>query len=365
MLKNKVFQNAAWMIVCRVVQALLNFVVVILTARFLGPSNYGLVNYAASLVAFVLPITQLGLNNVLVQEVILTPDEEGKIFGTSIFMSVCSALACMVALYGAVNVLNPGEPVTIVVCMLYSFVLIFQALELLQYWFQAKYLSKVFSLVSLGAFTVVAAYRIFLLATGKSIYWFAVSNAIDYMLIAFALLFFYKKLGGEKLSFSWQVMKRMFAKSRHYIVSSLMVTIFAQTDKIMLKLMIDDAATGYYTAAVSCASMTSFVFVAIIDAFRPAIFEEKKVSQEKYENNMITLYSLIIYFSLAQCLFLTIFAKPVILILYGETFSPAIPALQLNPKGIKIKVNYRLNYNTVLQWLILQTSYRTVPNLRL
>lgn len=67
-LKNKVIQNASWIILCKIVQAVLNLVVTMLTARYLGPSNYGLISYAASLVAFAVPVMELGLRNTLVQE---------------------------------------------------------------------------------------------------------------------------------------------------------------------------------------------------------------------------------------------------------------------------------------------------------
>ena len=65
--KNKVINNAIWIIIGKVAQSLLALVIGMLTARYMGPSNYGLISYAASLVAFVVPIMNLGLSNVLVQ----------------------------------------------------------------------------------------------------------------------------------------------------------------------------------------------------------------------------------------------------------------------------------------------------------
>ena len=300
-----------------------------LTARYLGPSNYGIISYAASIVAFVVPIMQLGLSNTLVHETVEHSDEEGKIFGTSILMSMCSSVLCIIGIAGFVSVANFGDTETIITCILYSALLICQAVEMIQYWYQAKLASKYVSIVSLCAYVVVSVYKLFLLITGKSVYWFALSNAIDYLLIAISLLIIYKKLGGQRLSFSMTTAKRMFSSSKYYIVSSMMVTVFAQTDKIMLMLMKDDTTTGYYSAAVTCAGMTSFVFSAIIDSARPAIFESRKTDEAAFEKNMSRLYCIIIYVSLLQSLFMTILAKPVIGILYGEAYYPAIPALQL------------------------------------
>lgn len=50
--KNKVTRNASWMIIGRIYQMSLSFVVSMLTARYLGPSNYGLINYASSFTSF-------------------------------------------------------------------------------------------------------------------------------------------------------------------------------------------------------------------------------------------------------------------------------------------------------------------------
>ena len=329
LINNKVFKNASWIIFCKIVQAVLNLVVTMLSARYLGPSGYGLINYAASVVAFVTPIMQLGLNSILVQEIVNTPEKEGEILGTSILMSFCTSFLTIGGVVAFVAIANQGERETIIVCALYSILLIFQSLELIQYWFQAKLKSKYSSVIMLIAYVVVSAYKIFLLLTNKSIYWFALSQALDYLVISSLLLIVYARLGTQYLSISWEHAKRLFAKSRYYIVSSLMVTIFAQTDRVMLKLMVNDAATGYYSAAVSCAGMTSFIFTAIIDSARPSIFEGKKIGQEIFERNIIRLYSVIIYFALLQCVFITAFAKIIINILYGNDYASSVDALRL------------------------------------
>ncbi len=326
--KNKIFRNASWIIVCRAAQSVFSLIITMLTARYLGPSNYGVINYAASVVAFVVPIMQLGLNNILVQETVQSPEEEGKIYGTSLTLSFASSIACVAGVISFAAIANRGDTETIIVCALYSTLLLFQAFELINYWFQAKYLSKYSAIVTLCAYAVMSAYKVFLLATGKSIYWFALSNAIDFLIISASLLIIYKRLGGKKLKFSMRLAKRMLGKSRYYIVSSLMVTIFAQTDKIMLTLMKSDEATGFYSAAVTCAGITAFVFAAIIDSARPAIFEAQN-NKELFELNMARLYSVIIYLSLAQSLAMTLLAKPIIFILYGSTYFPAVTALRI------------------------------------
>jgi O-antigen/teichoic acid export membrane protein len=328
-IKNKILKNASWIIICKIAQSVLSFIVTMLTARYLGPSNYGLVNYVASIVAFVAPIAQLGLGNIQVQEIVNSPDEEGKIVGTTIGLSLGSGFFCIIGVISFALIANANETNTIVVCMLYSIILLFQGAELLQYWFQAKYLSKYASIVSLIAFAIVTLYRIMLLIKGLSIYWFAVANAIDYMLIMVVLVFLYKKLGGKKLSFSISVAKRILSKSKHYIVANMMVAIFSQTDRVMLKLLLDESATGIYSAAISCASLANFLYLAIIDSFRPKIFEDYKLSKKTFEKSMSLLYAVVIYMSLFQCILVTLLSKYIIGTIYGAAYGGAVPALQI------------------------------------
>ena len=164
---NRVLKNATWIIACKVVQSILSFIIGTLTVRYLGPTNYGVITYAASVVSFLLPLMQLGLKNTLVKEFISNPDKEGEILGTALIINIISSLVSMAGAIVFVSVANAGERETILVCALYSLVLLFQATEMTMYWFQAKLLSKYPSIATLIAYVVVAIYKVYLLVTGK------------------------------------------------------------------------------------------------------------------------------------------------------------------------------------------------------
>ena len=170
---NKVAKNAVWIIGIRIVQSLVALIISMLTARYLGPSNFGLITYASSLVAFVIPIMQLGFSNILVQEIVYEPDNAGEKNGTSIFLSLISSICCIIGITTFAFITNKNEPDTVLVCLLYSIVLIFQACDQIEYWYQANLMSRYTSIISLISYVVVSCYKIYLLITGKSIYWFA------------------------------------------------------------------------------------------------------------------------------------------------------------------------------------------------
>ncbi len=325
----QVFNNAKWIIVCKIVQSILQLIIGMISARYLGPSNYGLINYANSIVAFALPIMKLGLDAILVHELVKEPEREGEIMGTSLLLNIVSSIICIIGVSAFSYFSNLGRTETIIVCILYSVSIFFAALEMIQYWFQYKLLSKYSSVIMLVGYVLVSSYKIYLLITAKSVYWFALSHSVEYSVVGILLLFCYKKNGGSALSFSWSRAKSMLSVSKHYILAALMVIVIQNTDHIMLTSMAGTAENGYYSAAITSAGVAQFVFTAIIDSFRPIILSSKKNDNDECENNISRLYGVIIYLSFVQSLVFTLFAPFIIQVLYGVEYSASIPVLQI------------------------------------
>ena len=326
---NRVFKNASWIVGCKIIQALISFSIGIFTARYLGPSNYGLISYAASLVAFFVPIMQLGLPDILVKEFVTHPENEGKILGTSLGFSIISAFASIIGIFTFSLVANVDDRTTSLVCLLYSLTLIFQATEMTLYWFQAKLLSKFPSIASLIGYTITALYKVYILFSGKSIVWFAITHVIEAFIISILLMFVYFLKFKKTLSFSFPLGREMLSKSKHYISSGLMIVFFQQTDKIMIKFMIGETETGYYSSAITCIAITGFLFSAIIDSARPWVLEGKSYSNKIFEERVTVLSTIVITVSLLQSVFMTVLADYIIMILYGEHFLPAAGILKV------------------------------------
>ena len=95
-LKNKEVKNAGWLIGGKVAQMVLSLFVGVLSARFLGPSNYGLISYANALIAFFMSLCTLGINSVIVKELIDRPDEEGVTLGSAICFRLASSFCSVI-----------------------------------------------------------------------------------------------------------------------------------------------------------------------------------------------------------------------------------------------------------------------------
>lgn len=356
-----VLHNAKWIIGCRILQSLLQFVVGMLCARYLGPSGYGLIGYASSITAFVLPVMKLGLDATLVNELVSDPQHEGEIMGTALGMHVASSFFCMSAVGLAAFAAHPGDGRTAAVCVLYSTGVFAAALEMIQYWFQYKLLSRRASLVMLAAYGIVSVYRIVLLATGRSVYWFALVNALDHGLIGISLIVMYRKLGGQPLRFSRQRAWKLFSGGKYYMIGALLVVVIQNTDHIMLTDMISQAENGYYSAAITCATAGQFVYMALIDSFRPVILAAGKAKQKEFERSISMLYGIVGYLAFAQCVVYELLADQIVALLYGSGYLPAAGVLRI----LVFYIQFSLMGSVRNIWILARGQNALVPKINL
>lgn len=333
-LKNKITKsreakNAIWIIGGRVAQMGLSFFVGILTARYLGPSNYGVINYANAYVVFFTAFCTLGINSVIIKNFVDHPEEQGKTIGTTLVLRTISSFLSSLMIIGIVLILDKNEPVTITVTALCSISLIFQVADTLNYWFQSRYQSKVSSIATLVAYVLTSIYRLFLLATLKDVEWFAFATSIDYICVAVVLFTAYKRNDGPRLSFSLKKARELLLSSYNYILSGMMVAIYGQTDKLMLKMMIDETSVGYYSLASTINNMWVFVLAAIINSIYPTIIQYSGTDKKKFEKKNRQLYAIVIYVSIFVAVCFMMFGKLIIRILYGEAYLPAVEPLKI------------------------------------
>lgn len=52
MLKNRFLKNTSWILFGQIIRLVISFIISIITARYLGPSNNGVLNYVNSYIAF-------------------------------------------------------------------------------------------------------------------------------------------------------------------------------------------------------------------------------------------------------------------------------------------------------------------------
>ncbi len=327
--KNPTVKNAGWLIFGKMSQLLISLVVSMLTARYLGPSNYGLINYATSFTAFFMAFCTLGINSVLVKEFVNSPDEEGQIIGSTLILRGISSLLSAGVIISIVCFIDAGETETVIVTALCSIGVVFNIFETFNYWFQAKLKSKVTAVVTLTAYAVTSLYKVILLILGKNVRWFAMASSVDYVCIGVLLIICYYRHGGRKLAFSGRVARRLLSSSVHFILSGLMVSVYRYSDKLMLKQMISDTEVGYYSTAAMLCTVWCFVLGAVIDSVYPSIMSAHKEDRELFEKRNRQLYAVVFYVSVSVSVLFCIFGGFAVRILYGEAYLPAVAPLRV------------------------------------
>jgi len=329
LLRSKNIKNSLWIIGEQIFQMLISLIVGILTARYLGPSNYGTLNYTASFVTFFTAIVTLGMEGVVIKKLIERPDEEGRYLGGCIALRFICSVLTIVILPVLIYVLNPSEPIKVVLVLLQSLQLAFKSVQILDSWFQRHLKSRFVSVGKMIACLIVSAYKVFLLMTSKDIIWFAFSNSLTDLVISILLYVFYSRESKQKLLPDISKGREVLAESYHFVISGLMVSIYSQMDKIMIGQMLSDTDVGLYTTAVTICGMWIFIPLAIINSYRPLILEHKKNGQEKlYLLRLKQLYSVIIWLCLGISFLIFIFSGFIIRILYGEAYIGSIGVLR-------------------------------------
>lgn len=280
-LKNKEAKNAGWIIGERVVQTFLSLIIGVISARYLGPGNYGALNYTASLVTFFSSVALLGMDGVIIKKMISQPEEEGSYLGGCMLLRLFSSVLCSVAIVVLVLLLNPDDKTKMILAFLQSLQLIFQSVSILDSWFQRYLKSKYISICKIIAFLIMSGYKIILIVFAKSIEWFAFANSLSFLVIAILLFVFYFKNQGKALKFNIKLGVDVLKDSYHYILSGLMVALYSQMDKIMIGKMLSDFDVGLYATATAICGMWVFIPTAIINSFRPTILEFRQSGNMK------------------------------------------------------------------------------------
>lgn len=321
--------NTGWIVGQQIYTMILQLLVGALSARFLGPDNYGAISYGASFVAFFTAVSQLGLNQVIITDLVQEKRDAGTIMGSALLLRVIASVLSVISVQILVTYMHPDDPLVQVVTGLQAIALIFTVYDLINSWFQTKLWSKYSSLATMLATTTVAGWRIFLLATRAPVTLFALSSSIQALvcLIIVGILFASKK--NFRLSISREAMKDIFSRSKHLMFASIAITVYLQSDKLMLGNMVGKQAVGIYNSASTLAHTWIFIPVAIIDSARPIILAQKGRDEKRYRKLFRSLLLGIFLLGAFVALAISLMSPLIISVLYGQAYAAAVPILCL------------------------------------
>lgn len=322
-LSNRFLQNTGWMAFAQIYQMVISLFIGVISARYLGPTNYGTINYAASYISFFTIFCALGLEGIVVKEIISKREQEGIILGSGIVMRLIAGVLSMIAVCVIVYFLNPNDSVLLTVTFLQSIILPFNAFHLIDMWYQSKLNSKVSTIIRCISYTLMSLYKIYLLITGKSVEWFAFSTSLDSLLIAIMFMLMYRRNGTRKLKFDNNTSKELLLQSYHLIISTMMAVLYSQMDRVMIGKMMTQTDVGFYTAAATICNMWVFIPQAFANSARPVIMELKDKDSNMYIRRLKQLIGFIFWIGVLFSMVFTVMADFIIHVLYGDAYTMA------------------------------------------
>lgn len=319
-----------WLLSERIIRISVNFLITIYLVRYLGPDKFGLLSYAISYFSIFSSLASLGLENILVRELVADSDKENLLLGTGFYMRIISSAVTFSLIIAAV--FSTGEDLfTSILILVISSSVFFQSFNVIDYYFQARVQSKYVVYSQFVSFILTSIIKVLLIYFKAELIYFAIIIALESFLLAVGLYFTYKKIkyGRIKWQFNFDLAKKLIKDSYPLILSSLVIAVYMKIDQIMIKKMLSDSELGFYASAVKICESFYFIPMALATSVFPAIINAKKKGEEIYKHRLQQLYNLTAWISIGIALPITIFAPQIIALLYGSKFISAVPVLQI------------------------------------
>lgn len=316
-----------WLLGGKIVNMILSFFVSLATARYLGPDNFGSINYVAAYVSFFSSITSLGLSVIVIKEISMGKEDDNEVIWTGILMRFLTAVFSTIAVIALVSITDKNDPLMVKIAILESIAILASAFDTFMYWFQGKLLGKYTSIASVVAYIGMSLYRIYLLANNADILWFAFATSVDTLLLSLILMLCYVRENGFHPKVSVRLGKSLMKQSYHYMISGLIAILYSKIDQIMLKQMLDTYSVGLYTAALTIAGLWGMIPSAFIQSVSPILYKNAEENRGMFYKRLRQSYAGIWLLNVCWSLGVSIFSYWVIYLLYGKAYLGARGAL--------------------------------------
>ena len=327
----RVMGNMGWLMVDRVVRMGLGLFVGVWVARYLGPVQFGSLNFALAFVALFGTLTTLGLEGIVIREVLHNAQDTHEILGTTLALRLGGGLLAVALSITAVRLIQPSDKQALLLVAILSFTLVFQALDTIDSYFQSQVRSKITVWAKNSAFLIFAGVRVWLICAKAPVWWFAAASAGEIALGAIGLMIGYRLSGGRMLRWRSNQKKAAYLLQQSWplIFSGLAIMIYVRLDTVMLKVMQGDLAVGLYSAATRVSEVWYFIPTAIVSSVSPAIMRVKD-KPELFYSRMRKLFSLMTLTAYVVGTIVALSSRAIIHILYSNGYSAAAPVLAVH-----------------------------------
>ncbi len=330
---SKIYSNIGWLLVDKLIRLLLGVLLSVWLSRYLGPDEFGLFNYSLTYIMLFSSIAGMGLQGVVVRDLIKFPDRRNGIIGTSLVITlVTGGLSYLLAILSIFFWGDKEQQAVNGLIYIIGTLLLFKAADIVQFYFESRVESKYVVWIQNGVFVFFAIIKSIMILMKQPLISFAWITATEYLLTAFFLIFVFnfKGIRIRSLVFEWTLAKQMVREATPLMLSSIAIVVYMKSDQIILGQLLDSKAVGVYSAAVRISELWYFVPIIITSSVFPNILQAKKANLKLYYSKLQGLFTLLVLISLLVALPMTFISSPLINLLYGEDYLLAGDVLSIH-----------------------------------
>ena len=186
----KYFKNTSWLFGEKILRMIVALFVGVWVARYLGPEKFGLLSYAQSFVALFAVVASLGIDGLVVRELVKDESRSETLLGTSFFLKIFGAFIMLVFLVTALQ-FTSNDFYTKSLIFIIASASIFQSFNVVDFYFQSKVMSKYIVYVNVISLLLSSIVKITLIICNAVLEAFVWVVFFDSIILAMGYLYYF------------------------------------------------------------------------------------------------------------------------------------------------------------------------------
>jgi polysaccharide transporter, PST family len=358
--------NSGWLIVDRVVRMMAGLVIGVWIARYLGPAQFGNLNFALAFFAPFAVLSNFGLDQIVVRDLSKKMKSDAIILGSTFLLKMIGGVLAIASSCICLYLFRENDSQLLLMVFILSLGSLFQGFDVIDYFYQAKLQSKIAVYAKSLSLIVCSILKVILIIYGYPLIFFVLVIAFEAVLCSLGLVLSYR-LSGHFIHL-WRVkfdeIKRLIKQGAPLFFSSLLVVLYIRIDQLMIGEILGSEQLGIYSAAVRLTEVWYFIPMAISASILPTLVAAKIDNQYLYKKILQNLYGWMAIASLVVATLLTIFSDQIVDILFGDQYTAASSVLAIQCwSGLFIFSGLINNQWYLLENLNRFTLYRSILGL--
>jgi len=326
-----VVSNTGWLFAEKMVRMGVGLFVGVWVARFLGPEQFGYLSFALAFVSLFSAIAGLGLDGIVVRDLVCDPSGKDEILGTAFILKLLSGAFTFLTVLAAIRMLRPADSLTFWLVGIIAGGMIFNAFDTIDFWFQSQVQSKYSVVAKSSAFLMISAVKVSLILTKAPLIAFAGAGFAEIVIGSLGMVVTYRVSGRHirRWRSSLPVAKRLLKDSWPLIFSSVAIMIYMRIDQVMIGEMVGAKEVGVYSVAVQLVEAWYFIPGIIVSSVFPSIVEAKEMGESVFYERLQRLYNFMAFVAYVIVIPVTLISGLVINTLYGAAYSKSGPMLSV------------------------------------